>query len=73
MKIKFSQAQNNWYVSKEVVAYKREECADLRTSDMNTAKWFRQQLSTVIVWDFFLLHLSLLKVIPEVFKWYQST
>ena len=39
--------------------------ADLRTHDMNAIKWHQQLLRTVMLWEFFLLYLSLLKVIPE--------
>ena len=39
--------------------------ADLRTPDMNTNNWFWQQLYTVTLWKFFILYLSLLKVIPD--------
>ena len=39
--------------------------ADLRTPDMNRVKWLQQLLRIVMLWEFFLLYLSLLKVIPE--------
>ena len=31
--------------------------ADLPTPDMNGVKWLRQQLRTVMLWEFFLLYL----------------
>ena len=39
--------------------------ADLRILDMNTSNWFWQQPYTVMLWEFFILYLSLLKVIPN--------
>ena len=39
--------------------------ADLRILDMNTNNWFWQQPYTVMLWEFFTLYLSLLKVIPN--------
>ena len=39
--------------------------ADLRTSNMNKIKWLWKQLRTVMLLEFFLLYLSLLRVIPE--------
>ena len=39
--------------------------ADLRILDMNTSSWFWQQPYTVMLWEFFILYLSLLKVIPN--------
>ena len=39
--------------------------ADLRTPNMNRLKLLQQQLRTVVPWEFFLLYLSLFKVIPE--------
>ena len=53
MKIKVSKAQSNWFVFKE------------DNPDMNRVKWVRKQLHTVMLWEFFLLYLSLVKVIPE--------
>ena len=64
MKIKVSQAQNKWFVFKETPFTKRG-CTDLHTLDMNKVKWVRKQLHTVMLWEFFLLYLSLAKVIPE--------
>ena len=64
MKIKVSQAQNDWFVFKEKPVYKR----GVRRSahpDMNRDKWVWKQLRTVMLWEFFLLYLSLVKVIPE--------
>ena len=55
MKIKVSQAQNNWFIFKET----------LHAPNMNKVKWVRKQLRTVMLWEFFLLYLSLVKVIPE--------
>ena len=40
-------------------------CADLHIPDMNKFKWVRKQLRTVMLWEFLLLYLSLVKVIPE--------
>ena len=42
----------------------KKRCVD-RTPDMNRVKWVRQQLRTRMLWEFFLLYLPLLKVIPE--------
>ena len=53
-KIKISQAQSNWFGLKET-----------NEANMNSFKWIRRQLRTVILWDFFFLYLSLLKVTPE--------
>ena len=64
MKIKVSLAQYNWFVFKEH-RFKKEGCAALHAPDMNKVKWVRKQLRTVILWEFFLLYLSLVKVIPE--------
>ena len=64
MKIKVSQAQNNWFVFKET-PFTKEGCTDLHTPDMNKVKWVWKQLRTVMLWEFFLLYLSLVKVIPE--------
>ena len=64
MKIKFSQAQNNWFVLKETPVYKRGY-ADLHAPDMSKVKWVRKQLRTVMLWEFFLLYLLLIKVVPE--------
>ena len=64
MKINVSQAQSNWFVFKEAPAYKRGG-ADLHNPDMSSVKWVRQQLCTVMPWEFFLLYLSLFNVIPE--------
>ena len=41
--------------------FTKEGCADLHTSDMNKIEWVR----TVMLWEFFLLCLSLVKVIQE--------
>ena len=38
---------------------------DLGTSDMDRAKWVRQQLRTRMLWEFFLLYLPLFKVMSE--------
>ena len=38
---------------------------DLDTSDMDRAKWVRQQLRTRMLWEFFLLYLPLFKVMSE--------
>ena len=64
MKIKLSQAQNNWFVFKET-PFTKEGYTDLYASDMNKVKWVRKQLLTVMLWEFFLLYLSLVKVILE--------
>ena len=61
---KSSQAQNNWFAFKETPVYK-EECAYLHAPDMNKIKWVRKQLRKLMLWEFFLLYLSLVKVIPE--------
>ena len=37
MKIKVSQAQNNWFVFNET-PFTKEECTDLHTPDMNKVK-----------------------------------
>ena len=39
--------------------------ADLRTPDINRVKWLQQLLRTVMLWEFLILYLSLVKVIPE--------
>ena len=39
--------------------------ADLRTPNMNRVKWLQELLRTAMPWEFFLLYLSLLQVIPE--------
>ena len=39
--------------------------ADLHTPDMSRVKWLQQLLRTVMLWEFLLLYLSSLKVIPE--------
>ena len=64
MKIKVSQAQNNRFVFKEV-PFTKDGCTDLHTPDMNKVKWVWKQLRMVMLWEFFLLYLSLVKVIPE--------
>ena len=43
----------------------KEGCADLHTPDMSRFKWVWHYLHTVMLWEFFLLYLSLFKVIPE--------
>ena len=59
MKINVSQAQSNWFVFKETPVYSRG------CKVMNKVKWVRKQLRTVMLWEFFLLYLSLVKVMPE--------
>ena len=39
--------------------------ADMRTSDVNRVKWLRQQLRTVMLWEFFFLYF-------HCSKWYQK-
>ena len=65
MKTKVSQAQSNWFAFKEAPAYKREVRRSAQP-DMKKVKWVRQQLHTVMPRDFFLLYLSLFKVISEI-------
>ena len=57
IKIRVCQTQSNWFVFKEAPAYKRRY--------MNTVKGPRQQICTVILWELFLLYLSLLKLVIE--------
>ena len=64
MKTKVSQAQNIWFAFKETL-FTKVKCIDLLTPNMNKVKWVRKQLHTVMLWEFFLLYLSLVKVIPE--------
>ena len=64
MKIKVSQAQNNWFIFKVTPVYKRGVRRSTRL-DMNKVKWVRKQLRMVMLWEFFLLYLSLVKVVPE--------
>ena len=64
MKINVSLAQYNWFVFKETPVYNRGVRRS-GTPDMNKVKWVRKQLRTVMLWEFFLLYLSLVKVIPE--------
>ena len=45
--------------------FTKEGCEDLHAPDMNKVKSVRKQLSTVILWELFLLYLSLVKVIQE--------
>ena len=45
--------------------FTKEGYADLHTPDMIKIKWVWKQLRTVMLWAFFLLYLSLVKVIPE--------
>ena len=45
--------------------FTKEGCTDLHTPDVNKVKWVRKQLHTVMLWEFLLLCLSLVKVIPE--------
>ena len=54
MKMKLSQAQNNWFVFKETPVYKK-----------GVRGCVRKEQCTVMLWEFFLLYLSLVKVIPE--------
>ena len=65
MKIKVSQAQNNWFVFKEM-QFTKEGWTDLHTPEMNKVKWVWKQLPTAMLWKFFLQYLSLVKVIPEI-------
>ena len=64
MKIKVSQAQNNWFIFKVTPVYKRGVRRSTRP-DMNKGKWVRKQLRTVMLWELFFLYSSLVKVIPE--------
>ena len=64
MKKDVRQAQNNCFVFKET-PFTKDRCADLHTPDMNKVKWVRKQLLTVMLWEFFLMYLSLVKEIPE--------
>ena len=64
MKVKVGQAENNWFVFKET-PFTKEGCTDLHIPDMNKVKWIRKQLRTVMLWEFLLLYLSVVKVILE--------
>ena len=64
MKIKVSQAKNNWFVFKETPIYKRGVSGSARPW-YEEVKWVYKQLHMVMLWEFFLLYLSLVKVIPE--------
>ena len=63
MKLKVSQAQYDWFVFKET-PFTKKGCTDLHTPDKNKVK-VRKQLRKVMLWEFCLLDLSLVKVIPE--------
>ena len=53
-------------VKQEVLKEAPEKgCADLCNPDMNMVKWLQQQLRTMMSWEFILLYLSLLKVVPK--------
>ena len=65
MKIKVSRAQNNWFAFNET-PFTKERYTDLHFPDMAKVKRVRKQLRTVILSEFYLLYLSLLKVIPEI-------
>ena len=59
-----SQTQGNWFVFLESVAYKRQWCTDLHNPiwiGLNESDYSY----TVMLWEFFPLYLSLVKVIPE--------
>ena len=58
MKINVSQAQNNWFIFKVTTVY-------IRGVRRSARPRVRKQLRTVMLWEFFLLYLSLVKVIPE--------
>ena len=45
--------------------FTREGYADLHTPDLDKVKWVRKQIRTVMLWEFFLLYLLSVKVIPE--------
>ena len=64
MEIKVSEAQNIWLVFKET-PFTKEGCTDLHTPDINKVKWVWEQLRPVMLWEFFFLYLSSVKLIPE--------
>ena len=65
MKTKVSQAQNNWFVVKATSVYKRGVRRSAHPQYEYKVKCVRKQLRTVMLWEFFLVYLSLVKVIPE--------
>ena len=65
MKAKVSQAQNNWFVVNATSVYKRGVRRSAYPWYEYKVKCVRKQLRMVMLWEFFLVYLSLVKVIPE--------
>lgn len=59
--VKVTEMQISWFVFQDTAAYKRQRRENLRNIDMKRVYWVRHQPHTIIVWEFPLIQLLLLK------------